>query len=141
MIIAIPKEIKEQEYRVALAPSAAYQLIQQGHAVYVEKGAGVGAGFPDSDYELAGATLLEEHATLFDKGDLIVKVKEPLPAEFDLLRPGQLLFTYLHLAADRNLTEACRVDPALRSGINVQNGKITCPAVAAAHGLPCVAVT
>ena len=106
MNIGVPKEIKEQEYRVALLPSAAYQLIKRGHQVFVENNAGAGAGYPDADYLQAGATLVKDHASVFDKSDLIVKVKEPLPAEYKLLRPGQLLFTYLHLAADRGLTEA-----------------------------------
>ncbi len=106
MIIGVPKEIKEQEYRVALLPSAAYQLIKRGHQVLVERGAGTGAGYPDSDYAKAGATMLENHAALFETAELVVKVKEPLPSEYPLLRPGQLLFTYLHLAADRALTQA-----------------------------------
>src|SRR6516225_8074465 len=106
MNIGVPKEIKEQEYRVALLPSAAYQLIKRGHQVFVENNAGGGAGYPDADYIQAGATMAKEHAAVFDKSDLVVKVKEPLPAEYGLLRPGQLLFTYLHLAADRGLTEA-----------------------------------
>jgi alanine dehydrogenase len=106
MLVGVPKEIKEQEHRVALLPSAAYQLIKRGHQVVVERGAGAGAGYPDADYEQAGATLVQNHAAAFERAELIVKVKEPLPAEFALLRPGQILFTYLHLAADRDLTEA-----------------------------------
>ena len=106
MIIGVPKEIKDQEYRVALLPSAAYQLIQRSHQVLVERSAGVGAGYPDADYAHAGATLVGDHATAYEKADLVVKVKEPLPAEYPLLRPGQILFTYLHLAASRSLTEA-----------------------------------
>jgi alanine dehydrogenase len=104
--IGVPREIKEQEHRVALLPSAAYQLAKHGHKVFVERGAGVGAGYPDADYAAAGATLLDSHAGVFAEADLIVKVKEPLPAELPLLRPGQLLFTYLHLAANKSLTEA-----------------------------------
>ena len=106
MIIGLPKEIKSQEHRVALLPSAAYQLIKRGHTVVVERRAGIGSGYPDADYEQAGATLIDSHAAVFDQADLIVKVKEPLPEEYPLLRPGQILFTYLHLAADRTLTEA-----------------------------------
>jgi alanine dehydrogenase len=106
MIVGVPKEIKEQEYRVALLPSAAYQLAKRGHRVLVEENAGAGAGYPDADYARAGATLLKDHRAIFEKADLVVKVKEPLPAEYSLLRPGQILFTYLHLAADRELTEA-----------------------------------
>ncbi len=109
MTIAIPREIKKQEYRVGLLPSVAYQLVQQGHTVLVERSAGEGTGYPDADYEQAGAKLIDEHAALFAEGDLVVKVKEPLPEEYGLLRPGQVLFTYFHLAASRELTEAvCR---------------------------------
>jgi alanine dehydrogenase len=106
MIVGVPKEIKKQEHRVALLPSAAYQLIKHGHQVVVERGAGVGSGFADEEYLRAGATLLDGHSAVFDQAELIVKVKEPLPAEVALLRPGQMLFTYLHLAADKTLTEA-----------------------------------
>jgi alanine dehydrogenase len=106
MIIGVPKEIKEQEYRVALLPSGAYQLIKRGHEVVVERGAGLGAGYPDAEYEQAGAKLVDSHKEIFDQAGLIVKVKEPLPEEFSLLRRDQILFTYLHLAASRGLTEA-----------------------------------
>jgi alanine dehydrogenase len=106
MIIGLPKEIKTQEYRVALLPSAAYQLSKRGHTVVVEKNAGIGAGYPDAQYEQAGAKIVATHAAVFAQADLLVKVKEPLPAEYDLLRPGQVLFTYLHLAANKTLTEA-----------------------------------
>lgn len=106
MIIGVPKEIKEQEHRVALLPSAAYQLIKRGHRVVVETAAGAGIGFSDEDYRHAGAEVIESHADVFEAADLVVKVKEPLPAEYGLLRPGQILFTYLHLAANKTLTEA-----------------------------------
>jgi alanine dehydrogenase len=106
MIVGVPKEIKGQEYRVALLPSAAYQLIKRGHQVIVERGAGAGAGYPDADYAQAGAILVADHSAVFEKAELIVKVKEPQPSEYPLLRPGQILFTYLHLAASRPLTEA-----------------------------------
>ncbi len=106
MIIGVPKEIKAQEHRVGLLPSAAYQLIKRGHRVIVERQAGAGSGYPDADYEHAGATLVDTHAAVFEQAELVVKVKEPLPEEYPLLRPGQLLFTYLHLAASRPLTEA-----------------------------------
>ena len=105
MIIGVPKEIKKQEYRVALLPSAAYLLTKHGHKVVVECGAGIGSGFADEEYVRAGATLVADHAAVFESAELIVKVKEPQPAEVALLRPGQMLFTYLHLAADKNLTE------------------------------------
>jgi alanine dehydrogenase len=106
MVIGIPREIKEQENRVAMPPSAAYQLIRRGHQVLVETGAGIGSGFPDEEYTAAGAKIIADHAEVFAEAELVVKVKEPLPSEYGLLRPGQLLFTYLHLAANKTLTEA-----------------------------------
>src|SRR3984957_17096128 len=112
MIIGIPKEIKDHEYRVALLPSAAYQLIKRGHQVLVERGGGAGAGYPDADYQQGGATLMTDHHAIFEQASMIVKVKEPLPSEYPLLRRGQLLFTYLHLAASRSLTDAL-----LKSGV------------------------
>jgi alanine dehydrogenase len=105
MKIGVPKEIKEQEHRVALLPSVVYVLTKLGHRLYVERDAGAGAGYPDTQYEDAGAIMLEDHAEIFREGDLVVKVKEPLPSEYPLLRKGQILFTYLHLAATRPLTE------------------------------------
>jgi alanine dehydrogenase len=106
MIIGVPREIKLQEHRVALLPSAVYLLGKRGHKVIVERLAGAGAGFPDADYEQAGGVMTGDHAAVFQMADLIVKVKEPQASECALLRGGQILFTYLHLAADRALTEA-----------------------------------
>jgi alanine dehydrogenase len=112
MIIGIPKEIKQQENRVSLLPSAADQLTRRGHTVLVQENAGVGSGYPDEDYLEAGAKIAETAEEVFAKADMIVKVKEPLPAEYGLLRKGQILFTYLHLAASKSLTEAL-----LKSGV------------------------
>ena len=112
MIIGIPKEIKEQEQRVALLPSAASQLTRRGHSVVVQKNAGIGSGYPDDDYIKAGAEIVDQAKEVFARADMIVKVKEPLEAEFPLLRKGQILFTYLHLAASKSLTEAL-----LKSGV------------------------
>jgi len=106
MRIGVPKELKEQEHRVAVLPSVVYQLTRLGHQVYVERDAGTGAGYPDREYEQAGAILRSDHAEIFERGDLVVKVKEPLSSEYSLLRRGQILFTYLHLAAARDLTQA-----------------------------------
>ncbi len=106
MIIGIPKETKAQEHRVGLLPSGVFQLTRRGHQVLVERGSGVGSGYADEEYTRAGAELVEKHAEVFERADLIVKVKEPLPDEFGLLREGQILFTYLHLAANKPLTEA-----------------------------------
>jgi len=103
MIISVPKEIKNHEFRVALLPSAAYQLVKRGHRVLVETGAGAGIGFDDDAYRQAGAEIVDTHAKAF-ASDLVLKVKEPLPQEVPLLRTGQILFTYLHLAASRDLT-------------------------------------
>ena len=112
MIIGVPKEIKEQEQRVALLPSGTLQLTRHGHSVVVERDAGLGSGYPDQDYVKAGAEIVEQAKEVFARADMIVKVKEPLPAEFPLLRRGQILFTYLHLAASKSLTEAL-----LKSGV------------------------
>jgi alanine dehydrogenase len=106
MIIGVPKEIKEQEQRVALLPSGTNQLTRRGHSVLVERNAGIGSGYPDQDYAKAGAQIVEQAKEVFARADMIVKVKEPLEAEFVLLRRGQILFTYLHLAASKSLTEA-----------------------------------
>ena len=112
MIIGVPKEIKEQEQRVALLPSLTNQLTRHGHTVLVERNAGLGSGYPDQDYVKAGAEIVEQAKEVFARADMIVKVKEPLKAEFPLLRRGQILFTYLHLAASKSLTEAL-----LKSGV------------------------
>jgi alanine dehydrogenase len=106
MRIGVPKELKEQEHRVAVLPSVVYHLTRLGHRVYVERGAGMGAGYPDREYEQAGAILCSDHAEIFERGDLVVKVKEPLSSEYSLLHRGQILFTYLHLAVARDLTQA-----------------------------------
>ena len=98
MIIGIPREIKDHEYRVALLPSAAYQLIKRGHTVVVEHGAGIGAGYPDLEYERAGAKLVDSHAGVFEQADLIVKVKEPLPVRILAAPSGA---TALHLPPPR----------------------------------------
>lgn len=106
MIVGVPKEIKEQEYRVALLPAGAYQLTKHRHRVLVERNAGAGVGYGDDDYRRAGAEIVDRAEDVFAGADLVVKVKEPLPSEYPWLRPGQMLFTYLHLAANRALTEA-----------------------------------
>ena len=105
MIIGIPKEIKDQEHRVALLPAGAYQLAKR-HQVLIETGAGSGIGVSDQDYQQAGAVIVERHEDIFLRAELVAKVKEPLAEERSLLRKGQILFTYLHLAASRPLTQA-----------------------------------
>ncbi|MDR3297445.1 MAG: alanine dehydrogenase, partial [Prevotellaceae bacterium] len=106
MTIAIPKEIKNNENRVALTPAGAQALSQRGHEVLVQASAGVGSGFADADYAKAGATIVSTAEATFAAGDMVMKVKEPIAPEYKLIRPQQLLFTYFHFAADRELTDA-----------------------------------
>lgn len=105
MLIGCPKEIKPQEFRVGLTPAAAGEAIARGHSVIVETNAGIGAGFTDEDYAAIGATVLDTAEEVFAKADMIVKVKEPQAVERKMLREGQLLFTYLHLAPDPEQTK------------------------------------
>lgn len=104
-VVGVPGEIKDHERRVALQPDGVEELTHHGHEVVIQSGAGAGSGFPDSEYERAGARLVEGPEGIFEASDLIVKVKEPTPPEYHLFREGQQLFTYLHLAASRELTE------------------------------------
>jgi len=105
MKIGVPKEVKTEEYRVAVTPSGVRELVARGHEVYVQRSAGVGSGFEDDAYAAAGATLLDGAAPVFDAAELIVKVKEPIAQEYPLFKEGQTLFTYLHLAADLEQTK------------------------------------
>jgi alanine dehydrogenase len=104
--IGVPTEIKAQENRVALTPAGAERLVHAGHEVLVQSGAGAGSGFADGDYEEVGAGIARDAVSVFQRSELVLKVKEPQPEEWPLLRRGQTLFTYLHLAASRELTEA-----------------------------------
>lgn len=104
-IVGVPKEIKNQEYRVGLTPSSAHAFISDGHQVLIEKGAGLGSGFSDDDYIKAGAKLANSAEEIFKEADMIVKVKEPQEDELKMLRSGQILYTYLHLAPDPKQTE------------------------------------
>ena len=104
-VVGVPREIKDNERRVSMQPDGATELVHHGHEVIVETGAGAGAGFEDEEYESCGARIVATADEVFETADLIVKVKEPVPEEYDRFREGQELFTYLHLAADRGLTE------------------------------------
>jgi alanine dehydrogenase len=106
MIVGIPKEVKDNENRVAATPATVHALTGHGHTVLVQVGAGAGSGMSDETYEAAGSQIVRNAAEVFENAELILKVKEPLPSEYPFLRPGQVLFTYLHLAADKVLTEA-----------------------------------
>ena len=105
MKVAIPREVKNNEYRVAITPSGVHELARNGHEVFIETGAGVGSSITNEDYVAAGAQILGTAEDAWAAGDLILKVKEPVPSEYDKMREGQTLFTYLHIAADRPLTE------------------------------------
>lgn len=106
MIVGVPREVKDRENRVSITPAGAREYVNHGHVVVVEQAAGEGSGFADAEYIAAGAELVETHGEVFARAEMIVKVKEPVASEYPLMRPGQLLFTYLHLAADEPLTRA-----------------------------------
>jgi len=105
MKIAVPAEIKNNEFRVAITPSGVHELVEAGHQVFIQTNAGVGSSITDHDYESAGASILADAASTWAAGDMVLKVKEPIASEYQYLRPGLLLFTYLHLAADLELTQ------------------------------------
>jgi alanine dehydrogenase len=106
MIVGILKEIKTEENRVCMTPAGVEVMTANGHRLLVEKAAGTGSGFSDDDYQKAGAQLVDAPAEIFQKSDMVMHVKEPLPAEYDMIRDGQIVFTYLHLAADERQTQA-----------------------------------
>ncbi|MCU6710533.1 alanine dehydrogenase [Paenibacillus sp. J5C_2022] len=106
MIIGVPKEIKNNENRVAITPAGVVSFLQSGHRVSIESGAGVGSGFTDEDYRLAGASIVSETDEVWAESDMVMKVKEPLPSEYRHFRKGLILFTYLHLAAEPELARA-----------------------------------
>lgn len=106
MIVGVPKEIKDNENRVGMTPAGVSVLVREGHKVLVQAGAGEGSDFQDAEYQDAGATIALSAREVYKASEMIVKVKEPLPSEYDMLREDQVLFTYLHLAADKGLTEA-----------------------------------
>ena len=112
MNVGVPREVKSDEYRVAMIPAGVELLVKNGHKLFVEAKAGEGSGFSDADFVKAGATILPTAAEIFGTADMIVKVKEPQPQEISMFKKGQVIFTYFHFAADQKLTEAC-----LKSGI------------------------
>jgi alanine dehydrogenase len=127
VIVGVPREIKDRENRVSVTPAAAREYVAHGHTVLVERGAGNGSGFADSEYEPAGAELVASHEEVFARADMIVKVKEPVVAEYSLLREGQVLFTYLHLAADEPLTRTLierRVQAVAYETVQLANGSL-----------------
>src|SRR5262245_4744660 len=107
MIVGVPTEVKKDEYRVGMRPVGAEVLSKQGHTVLVQSGAGLGSGFPDDQYQAAGAKIVPSAADVWGKADMVVKVKEPQPQEIPMMRDGQTVFTYFHFAADKDLTLGC----------------------------------
>jgi alanine dehydrogenase len=129
MKIGVAKEIKRHEYRVGMTPACARAYRDAGHEVTVQSGAGAGAGYGDDDYLSAGAAIEQDRERLFENAEMIVKVKEPQPEEYDLLRPGQILYTYLHLAAEPELTNALlrnEVTAIAYESIEDENGALPC---------------
>jgi alanine dehydrogenase len=129
MRIGVPKEIKNREYRVGATPDCVQAYARAGHSVLVQRGAGVGAGFDDESYRAAGATLVASLEEIYARAEMIVKVKEPQPLEYDLLRPGQLLYTYLHLAAAPEVAAALvrnRVIAIAYETIQLADGSLPC---------------
>ncbi|MCX7708283.1 MAG: alanine dehydrogenase [Clostridia bacterium] len=127
MIIGVPKEIKNNENRVAITPDGVYALVKHGHKVIIEKSAGLGSGIEDADYEKAGAVIYEDKQQLFNEADTIVKVKEPLECEYELFKEGQTLFTYLHLAPNQPLTRALlrkKITGIAYETVQLQNGAL-----------------
>ncbi|MDQ2683762.1 MAG: NAD-binding protein, partial [Chloroflexota bacterium] len=127
MIVGVPREIKDRENRVSTTPGGVAEYIARGHTVLVERDAGSGSGFSTAAYQSAGATIVDSHEAVFAEADMIVKVKEPIASEYDLLRPDQLLYTYLHLAAEHELTEALmrrRVQAVAYETVQLENGSL-----------------
>jgi len=112
MIVGVPREIKTAEHRVALVPAGVESLVGDGHSVLVEEGAGIGSGFADEAYRVAGGTLVPRAADVWAKAEMVVKVKEPIEPEWPCMRKGQVVFTYFHFAASEPLTQA-----VIKSGI------------------------
>ena len=127
MIIGVPKEIKISENRVGLTEAGARQLVKEGHTIFVEKDAGVGSGISNADYEKAGAKIIDTKKEVYAKADMIMKVKEPLPPEYELMRENQIIYTYLHLAAEPTLTKVLcerKVKAIAYETIQLDNGSL-----------------
>src|SRR3954452_6211288 len=106
MIVGVPKEVNTDKYRVAMTPVGVDELTRIGHTVLIEEGAGSGSGISDDQYAQHGAEIVADHAAIWKRADMVVKVKEPLPDEWPLMRDGQIIFTYFHFAASEDLTQA-----------------------------------
>jgi alanine dehydrogenase len=127
MLVGVPAEVKSNEYRVAITPAGVHELTRHGHSVVVEAGAGQGSSITDREFAAAGATIVSDAESVWDKAELILKVKEPIGAEYELMQPGQVLFTYLHLAASRDCTQAllkARVTGIAYETVQLPNGTL-----------------
>jgi alanine dehydrogenase len=127
VIVGIPKEVKDSEYRVAVTPEGVRELTRAGHRVLTQKGAGDGSSVPENRFERAGAEIVDTAADVWKQAEMILKVKEPIPQEYDLLQEGQILFTYLHLAASRELTEVLaqrRVASVAYETVQLEDGRL-----------------
>ena len=127
MIIGVPKEVKTEEYRVGLTPFSVHELVVNGHSVIVEKDAGLGINFTDADYQAVGAEVVDSAEAVFAAAEMIIKVKEPQPSEYGLIREGQILFTYLHLAPDPKQAEALMASGCIAIAyetVTAQNGSL-----------------
>ena len=127
MLVGVPAEVKSHEYRVAITPAGVHEFTRHGHSVVVESGAGLGSSIPDREFAAAGGTIVADAESVWDKAELILKVKEPIGAEYELLQPGQVLFTYLHLAASRDCTQALlksRVTGIAYETVQLPNGTL-----------------
>jgi alanine dehydrogenase len=127
MLVGVPAEVKSHEYRVAITPAGVHEFTRHGHSVLVEGGAGLGSSITDREFAAAGATIVSDAESVWDKAELILKVKEPIGAEYELLQPGQVLFTYLHLAASRDCTQALlksRVTGIAYETVQLPNGTL-----------------
>ncbi|WP_375433010.1 alanine dehydrogenase [uncultured Friedmanniella sp.] len=127
MLVGVPTEIKNHEYRVAITPSGVHELVRHGHDVIIQSGAGVGSSIPDDEYVAAGAKIIPDHEQVWGEAEMIMKVKEPVAEEYDRMQPGQLLFTYLHLAANSPCTQALlnrRVTGIAYETVQLPNGAL-----------------
>ena len=128
MIIGIPKEIKNNEFRVGMTPSGVNSFVRNGHNVYVEKGAGFGSGFSDDLYENVGAKICSSIEEVYSKSEMIIKVKEPLKKEYNLIKKNQIIYTFFHFASSRELTEAMiKTESICLAYETVQNPDLTLP--------------
>ena len=125
MIVGVLKEIKIAEKRVSMTPAGVISMIRNGHDVLVAKAAGEGAGYPDSEYVAAGATIVDTPAGIYQKSDMVMHVKAPQPSEYDMIREGQIVFTYLHLAADEQ--QVTKSSPAPLFSIFFANSNASIP--------------